>query len=131
MKPSRVLIVDDDLVLNFASCETLKDSGFDAIGVHCAAAAFEAMAKGAELAALVTDIDLGTGPDGFDIAGHARAANPHLHVVFISGTAGARHRAKGVEGAEFLGKPLRPTEIVEALQRLVHRKRSSSGESNG
>ncbi len=122
MSPIRVLIVDDDLVLNFASCETLKDSGFDAFGVHCAAAAFEAVDKNAKLFALVTDIDLGAGPDGFEVARHARAANPHLPVVFISGTAAARHRAEGVEGSEFLGKPFRPPEIVEALRRVVRRK---------
>ena len=60
------------------------------------------MTKDNGLAALVTDIDLGTGPDRFDIAGHARAANLRLHGIFISGTAGVCHRAMRVEEAEFL-----------------------------
>lgn len=113
MGPFRVLIVEDDLVLNFANCEILKDSGFDAFGVNCAAAAFEAMDRAAELSALVTDIDLGTGDDGFEVARRARAANPHLPVVYISGTAEARFRSEGVERSEFLQKPVRPGEIVE------------------
>ncbi len=122
MRPFRVLIVDDDLILNFANCETLKDSGFDAVGVHCAAAAFEAVEGAAELSALVTDIDLGTGPDGFEVARRARATNPHLPVVYISGTAEARFRSEGVERSEFLRKPVRPPEIVEALRRVVRRE---------
>ena len=122
MRPFCVLIVDDDLILNFANCETLKDNGFDAIGVHCAAAAFEAVDRAAELSGLVTDIDLGTGPDGFDVARRARAANPHLPVVYISGTAEARFRSEGVEGSEFLRKPVRPPEIMEALRRVVRRE---------
>lgn len=126
MQPFRVLIVDDDLVLNFASCETLKECGFDAVGVNNAAAALKAVDKTPELSALVTDIDLGAGPDGFDVARCARAANPRLHVVYISGTAAARHQAEGVEGAEFLEKPFQMLEIVEALHRLVRRKANAS-----
>ena len=119
MRPFRVLIVDDDLILNFANCEILKDNGFDAVGVHCATAAFEAVDGGAELSALVTDIDLGKGPNGFDVARRARAANPRLPVVYISGAAEARFRSEGVERSEFLRKPVRPPEIVEALRRVV------------
>ena len=122
MRPFRVLIVDDDLILNFANCETLKDSGFDAVGVHCAATAFEAVDGAAELSALVTDIDLGTGPDGFEVARRARAANPHLPVVYISGTAEARFRSEGVKRSEFLRKPFWPPEIVKALRRVVRRE---------
>ena len=122
MRPFRVLIVDDDLILNFANCETLKDSGFDAVGVHCAAAAFEAVERAAELLALVTDIDLGTGPDGFEVARRARVANPHLPVVYISGTAEARFRSEGVDRSEFLRKPVRPCEIAEALRRVICRE---------
>jgi len=119
MKPPHVLVVDDDLVLNFTICETLKDSGMHAVGVHSVAAALEVMEQGAELSALVTDIDLGPGPDGFDIAHRARITNPQLHVVFISGTATARRRAQEIKRSEFLGKPFGPPEIVEALHRLV------------
>ncbi len=122
MRPFRVLIVDDDLILNFANCEILKGSGFDAVGVHCAATAFEAVDKDAGLSALVTDIDLGAGPDGFDVARRARAVNPDLPVVFISGAAAGRHRSEGVDGSEFLGKPFRPHEIIEALRRVVRRR---------
>lgn len=123
MRALRVLIVDDDLVVNFANCESLRDSGFEAVGVHCAASAFEAVDRDAELSALVTDIDLGAGPDGFDVARRARAAEPYLPVVFVSGTASARYRAAGIDGSEFLAKPVRPVEIMDALQRLVHRKK--------
>ena len=122
MSPIRALVVDDDLILNFTICEILKDSGFDIVGVHCAAAAFEALDKDSTLSALVTDIDLGTGPDGFDVARRARGANPLFPVVYISGTAVGRHRIEGVERSEFLRKPFQPPEVVEALLRAVRCK---------
>jgi CheY-like chemotaxis protein len=126
MAPVRVLIVDDDPIVNLFSCEILQDSGCQVVGVHCAAAAFEALDNDAELSALVTDIELGAGPDGFAVARRARIANPRLPVVYISGTAAARHRSEGVERSEFLQKPFHPPEIVEALHRVVARKFQNS-----
>jgi two-component system OmpR family response regulator len=122
MSSFRVLVVDNDPVLNFACCETLKEGGFSAVGVHCAAAAFEVMDKGAGLSALVTDIDLGAGPDGFEVARRARAVDPRLPVIFISGMAAARQRAGRFEGSEFLGKPFGAPEIIEAMHRVFPRK---------
>lgn len=116
--PIRILVVEDDLVLNFVNCETLRDNGFNAVGVHGGDSAFEMVDREAGWSALVTDIELGTGPDGFEVARRARAANPDLHVVFVSGAEAARRRAEGIDGSEFLRKPFQPTEIVEALDRL-------------
>ena len=125
MSSIRVLVVDDDLFLNLACCEMLKEGGFDAVGVHCADAAFEAMYKEANLSALVTDIDLGAGPDGFEVARRARAAKPNLPVIFVSGMAAARQRAELFEGSEFLGKPFGMSQILEALHRVEGRRHSA------
>jgi DNA-binding NtrC family response regulator len=118
MSAIHVLVVEDDLILNWASCNILLDSGFDVVGVHCAADAFAALERGSKLSALVTDIELGNGPDGFDVAHWVRTDNPHLPVVFISGTAWALQRAEQIERSEFIRKPFQPSEIVEALDRL-------------
>jgi DNA-binding response OmpR family regulator len=115
----RVLIVDDDPAVNLLSCEILQDSGCLAIGVHCAAAAFEALDGDTKLSALITDIELGAGPDGFAVARRARIANPRLPVIYISGTAATRYPTEGVERSEFLQKPFRPPEFVEAVRRVV------------
>lgn len=117
MPPVRVLIVDDDPTVSFLCCEIFRDIGFEVVPVYCAAAAFQALDGDATLSALVTDIELGGGPDGFAVARRARIANPQLPVVYISGTAAARHRSEGVERSEFVQKPFGPPEIVEALGR--------------
>ena len=122
MTHMRVLVVDDDPTVNFVSCEILQDCGCQAVGVHCAAAAFEALDNDAKLSCLVTDIELGGGPDGFAVARRARLANPCLPVVYISGTAAARHRSEGVDRSEFLQKPFQAREFVEVLRRVVSRE---------
>jgi CheY-like chemotaxis protein len=122
MRHDRILFVDDDLFSSFENCEFLRDSGFEVTSVCCAPAAFELIRSHERLAALVTDIDLGLGPDGFEVARRARRAYPGLPIVFISGTAAARHQAEGVKWSEFIAKPLHPQQIVEALGRVTHRE---------
>jgi DNA-binding LytR/AlgR family response regulator len=70
------------------------------------------------ISGLVSDIDLGLGEDGFDVARRARAAYPGLPVVFVSGAAAARHKAEGVEDSIFIDKPYHPRQIVEAIVAL-------------
>lgn len=125
MPPVRILIVDDDPAVNFLCCEIFQGIGFEVVAVYCAAAAFQALDSDAELSALVTDIELGAGPDGFAVARRARNVDPTLPVVYVSGTAAARHRSEGVERSEFVQKPFGPPEIVEALSRVCHRETGS------
>lgn len=97
----------------------LRAEGFGVTEAYCASAAFELLSKHGVLSALVTDVDLGPGPDGFAVARRARAAYPGLPVVFISGTAVSRHLFEGVGGSQFIAKPLNPRQIVEALHRAL------------
>jgi len=120
MLNSRVLFVDDNFVCNMESCEFLLENGFNVVSVYCASAAFEVIEKRGMLSALVTDIDLGPGANGFDVARRARAVHPGLPVVYISGTAWRRQATEGVEGSQFISKPFHPREIVEALDRAAH-----------
>jgi CheY-like chemotaxis protein len=111
----RVLFVDDNSICNLETCCFLRESGFNIVPAYCASEAFEFIDKHERLSALVTDIDLGPGPDGFDLARHARAAYLDLPVVYISGTAWRRYETEGVEGSQFISKPFHPRQVVEAL----------------
>jgi CheY-like chemotaxis protein len=116
----RILFVDDNFLFNLDVREFLRDLGMKVEPAYCASAAFEAIDRGRQLSALVTDVDLGPGPDGFDVARYARAAYPGLPVVYISGTRAASHALEGVSGSEFIGKPLHPSEVAQALMRVTH-----------
>ena len=119
MSGLEILFVEDDFILNCASRESLEELGYRVESVYCAAAAFEALNRRQYLAALLTDIDLGPGPDGFEIARQARIAYRHLPVVFISGTEAASYAARGVPRSEFVAKPFHPNQIAAALARVI------------
>lgn len=118
----KILFCDDNFLCNLDTCEVLRGCGFVVMTTYCASAAFEVLARHEQLSALVTDIDLGPGADGFEIGRRARAAYPTLPVVYISGSAAARHALEGVEGSTFLSKPYEPWRLVAALNRAIRLK---------
>ena len=118
MSVKRIMVVEDDLLLNTATCDCLQTYGYQADPFYCAATAIEALKRGEYIAALVTDIDLGVGADGFQVAAQARQLYPRLPVVFASGTRGAQHTSYGVRGSAFVPKPFRPHQIIHALQAM-------------
>jgi DNA-binding response OmpR family regulator len=115
----RILFVEDDLVLNMATCVALEDEGIAVTCAYSGRAAIEAIARLEYLDGLLTDIDLGKGPDGFDVARYARKLYPNLPVVFISGTMGLHHAAHGVEGSIFIAKPFHPVQVMKALSSVI------------
>ena len=122
MHAHQILFVEDDLLLSSSSCGFIRDRGMRVIEASSALLATDVINRLTYLSALVSDIDLGEGEDGFDVARRARTAYPHLPVVFVSGAAASRHAAEGVEGSIFISKPYHPRQIVEALCALGNEK---------
>lgn len=115
----RILLVEDDLILNHDLGQSLEEFGYTVRSIYCGKTAFDAIDRHEHFLALVTDIDLGRGADGVDVARYARAFYPHLPVVFTSGQADARHASHGVVRSEFVPKPFQASEIAEALARAI------------
>jgi len=109
----RVLVVDDDPVVQRSFDRVLSGKGYAVIS---AANAAEALAKLAreEYDAVYTDIRM-PGMDGLKLAGRLRAKRPWLPVVIVTGYANAANEseAKKIGVAGFLRKPLSP-EMIEA-----------------
>lgn len=122
MKTHQILFVEDDPITGLSTSEFIRDRGFRVLGADCAVDAVRVIDRHGYLSALVTDVELGPGDDGFAVARQARAAYPSLPVVFISGTAASRHKGEGVAGSVFIDKPYHPRQIVEALAAMSPRR---------
>ncbi|WP_089930983.1 response regulator [Caulobacter sp. UNC279MFTsu5.1] len=118
MRAHQILFVEDDVIASLASSDFLRDRGFRVIEVANAPLAATIINQRGYLSALVCDIDLGPGDDGFQIARQARIAHPELPVVFISAMAASRHMIEGVNGSVFIQKPYHPRQVLEALRAL-------------
>ena len=119
MHVKRIIFVEDDRLLSLEICETLQAFGYEVHSFYSASSAIEVIKRRDYITALVTDIDLGAGADGFQIAAQARALYPHLPIVFASGTHGAQHTSYGVRGSVFVAKPYHPHQIIHALQEVI------------
>ena len=115
MSGLRILVVEDDFILNQTLSEHLQECGFNVESVYCGAAAFEAIDRGRPLAGLVSDIDLGPGADGIAVAHRARGSYPGLPVVFVSATGASICASDGVAGSLFIAKPFHPRAVALAL----------------
>jgi CheY-like chemotaxis protein len=122
MSQSTILFAEDDHVLNMATCGDLEEHGMLVDPVYSGVAAIAAIDRLEDISALLTDVDLGAGPDGFDVARHARALHPALPVVYVSGTMAAQHAAEGVAGSLFVAKPFHPRQITDALDQVMGRR---------
>jgi CheY-like chemotaxis protein len=86
--------------------QLLQDQGLDVWSVPDDLSAYQVLSQEAHrFSVLLTDINLGSGNDGFDIARRARCLNSGIHVIFISGYPVDPRRFAN-EGGAFLTKPL-------------------------
>jgi CheY-like chemotaxis protein len=116
-----LLLVEDEVLLRLEIQDALSGGGFE---VKLARNAAEGSAlleshKGA-LRGLITDINLGNGPDGWDVARHARELIPDLPVVYMSGQSAHEWTSHGVPKSIFIAKPFAPAQIVTAISTLIN-----------
>ena len=70
--------------------------------------------------ALVTDVRLGEGLSGWELARAARESCPGLPVVFISGDSAIDHNAQGVPDSVMIQKPFVEAQLITALANLLN-----------
>ena len=109
---SKILVVDDQPLLLLDLIDQLAHFGLEALPAGSARTAARMFDHTVD--ALVTDIELGDGPDGLALARLAARAHPGLPVVVVSG--GVRPTPHQLPpGAVFIPKPYRVADIVAAL----------------
>jgi FixJ family two-component response regulator len=109
-----VMVVDDEPVLREQVVRLLVAAGHRA-RAHGSAA--EALADEADAEVLVTDLQLGAGPTGVELAEQLWARKPSLRVVLMSGfTADPASTAPLIaRGAVFVAKPFSADALLRAV----------------
>lgn len=120
--PTVLIVEDEPTILSLAQgvVEAVGSTTMTAGNGAQALALFEADTT---IDLLVTDIKLGDGPDGFEIATSARAKWPKLPVIYTTGqivTDGLQ--ALMVEGAVLVRKPYTPEQLQEAVQQALSKR---------
>ena len=114
VEPRLILVVDDDELVSMSLADTLREAGYAVLALNSGEEALMLIERAPELAAIVTDIRLGPGADGWEVARRAREAQPDVPVVYISGDPGSS-AARCLPGSMLLPKPFTPSQVVEAV----------------
>jgi len=103
-----ILLVEDDASVSRVTAKMLERQGYRVMRASSGPEALRCIREASEpLHLLLTDIVLGSGLDGPELAEHARALQPDLKVLFVSGYAGDVLKLHGLkqQGLPFVQKP--------------------------
>jgi CheY-like chemotaxis protein len=115
-----ILLAEDESLIALSIEEALEDGGFAVLTAESGEEAVAAIDGGGHLfVGLITDVRLGAGPDGWDVARRAREVYPNIAVVYMSGDSAAEHRSRGVPGSLMVPKPFATAQIVNAIAALL------------
>ena len=117
--PPVLLVVEDDFLVRLTLVDALSDDGFDVLEAADAQEALNHVCARPDIAAMLTDINLPGGADGFALARAVRVIRPGLPIVYASGRYAVADNGKTVEGTRFLAKPFTPSLAAAVLRDLM------------
>ena len=121
--PSRgpcVLVVEDEAPICMVLEEALCDDGFEVLCAQGDQQAYEMLERyWTWIEALVTDVNLGAGTTGYDVARAARRLNPNLPVIYTTGRPEHTVLRHAVSGGVLVAKPYELSQLLAALRRLL------------
>jgi DNA-binding response OmpR family regulator len=116
----RIMVVEDDQSIQSIVEEALSDGGFEPAIASSGEEALMLL-SGSKYRVLVIDIKLGKDRiRGWDVARRARAINPELPVVYITGANANEWAMQGVPNSILLTKPFAPAQLVAAVSQLLN-----------
>lgn len=82
---SCLLLVEDDPLVRDTVAMMLEEEGYEVIEAADAKGALQLVREGLRAPLIVTDVDLGPGPSGADLADELHRLRPELGIIFITG----------------------------------------------
>jgi len=119
MSKKSVLLVEDEILLCWVVEDALSGCGYQVFTLTTGNEGLKALEGSRSFDALVTNIKLADGPDGWALARRAREIDPSIAVLYVSGDSIAGHDENGVEGSKMLAKPFDPDKLCQSLADLI------------
>jgi DNA-binding response OmpR family regulator len=116
----KVLLVEDDELVRTTLVDMLVDAGFEVTEAASPEEAIGENGAAEQPTVLITDINLGSSLNGFDVAAAAHRLWPAVSVLYISGLP---FTPKGQEldpRDRYLSKPFSGNSLLRAISELLH-----------
>jgi CheY-like chemotaxis protein len=118
---AQILVVDDDPFIREVTLRRLTSLGYRAIAAATGAEALEALASGADIDLLLTDIRMPGGLHGPALAKEARRLRPQIKVLFVTGAPDDTLLQDDADedGGQLLLKPCTKAELAEKIREVL------------
>ena len=113
---SRVLLVEDELLVREVAAEDLREAGFDVTPANDGDEALQLLLDGERFDLLFTDIRMPGDTDGWELARRAKALMPGLKVVYATGLGEASDDLE--EDESYVRKPYNLKDLEKVLSGL-------------
>jgi len=115
-----LILVEDEPLIRTVLASALEDGGYRLMEFGNGGEAIDAIERGEQVSGVITDIRLGSGPDGWEVGRHARHRFPNVAVVYMTGDSAADWTAEGVPNSVLLQKPFATAQIITAVSTLLN-----------
>lgn len=120
MKRSRIFLVEDEPLVRMVIAEQLEDAGYQVETAENGVSAIRELQRSSQIFdALVTDVRMGSGPDGWQVAKVARGLKGSLPVIYMTGDSASSALTHAVPEGIVLRKPHHRNELLAALDLLL------------
>jgi CheY-like chemotaxis protein len=120
MEVPKILLVEDEILIQEILLAQFDESGFEIVTANDGNQALaELNADAGKFKAVITDIRLPEGPDGWEIARYAREHVPDMPIVYMTGDSTHEWSSKGVPDSVVLLKPFAPMQLSTAVSTLI------------
>jgi len=126
--PRTVLVVEDEADVRTVVRRQLESMGHRVLAAEGATEALLLVQGPGAPDILLTDVVLGSGMDGIDLAAQAKTARPDLAIVFMSGYLAVEEAQQRIRltGASLLSKPFTADQLDRVLGAAIERASSSA-----
>jgi CheY-like chemotaxis protein len=116
-----ILVVEDEAEVRTIATRFLKAVGYRVLDAADAHEALALLVGNPGVALLISEVVLGSGMDGTELAREARRLRPEIPILLASGYQGPgdRGREESAETFELLRKPYRREQLTGAIRRLL------------
>jgi CheY-like chemotaxis protein len=116
----RILLVDDDEPARLVLADLLRDAGYEVVETANPREALGLLGCAGPPGLVITDIDLHSPLNGFDVAAVAHRQWSTVRVILISGLS-ADHTGQALDPRDrYLQKPFSQTVLIGAIKQLMN-----------